>query len=115
MTERPWGSFKNLDAGLGWYLKTLRIRPHSKLSLQYHEHRSELWMLAEGEASAVIRHGSGLYEWVKLNPGEVFRVGRGAVHRLRTDGWPAVVVELSFGDFREDDIIRIEDDYGRAP
>jgi mannose-6-phosphate isomerase len=109
---RPWGSFQNLDHGNGWFVKTLRVSAGKRLSLQYHRHRSEYWMLVEGDAIATIRtDGDDSKE--ELSIARIFFVPKGAIHRLESKNG-AVVVEISYGNFNEEDIVRVEDDYGRA-
>jgi cytidyltransferase-like protein len=111
-TRRPWGEYYAWDAGKGWNLKTIYIKPKSRLSLQYHHHREEWWMLVEGDASATIKDMSGEHT-VSLRKGEIFRVLKGQVHRLSSQKG-GVVVEVAYGTFDENDIVRIEDDHGRV-
>jgi len=110
---RPWGEFYGWDKGYGWYLKTLYVGPRKRLSLQYHHHRSECWILVEGDAVAVTRSKDGSQEEYKMELGELFVVPKGAVHRL-TSKKGGKVVEIAFGDFDENDIVRLEDDHGRT-
>ena len=70
--------------------------------------------LVEGDATATIESPSGLKEMYTLRLGESFRVGKGAVHRLESKKG-GVIVEVALGHFDEDDIVRLEDDHGRAP
>ncbi|OGG80052.1 hypothetical protein A3A39_03095 [Candidatus Kaiserbacteria bacterium RIFCSPLOWO2_01_FULL_54_13] len=112
-TVRPWGSYFGWDSGKRWNLKTVYIRPGKRLSLQYHRGRSEHWILVEGDATATIQSPSGLMETYPLRLGESFRVGKGAVHRLESKRG-GVIVEVALGHFDEEDIVRLEDDYGRA-
>ena len=111
---RPWGRYYGWDSGKGWNLKTVYIDRGKRLSLQYHRGRSEHWMLVEGDATATIESPSGLKEMYTLRLGESFRVGKGAVHRLESKKG-GVIVEVALGHFDEDDIVRLEDDHGRAP
>jgi len=110
-TERPWGEFYGWDRGTNWHLKTVYIKPGKRLSLQYHHHRAEHWMLVEGDVTATIQDGVKLSK-VALVPGEIVSVDRKAVHRLESRRG-GVVVEVAFGKFDENDIVRIEDDHGR--
>ncbi|OGG63998.1 hypothetical protein A3C18_01605 [Candidatus Kaiserbacteria bacterium RIFCSPHIGHO2_02_FULL_54_11b] len=111
-TVRPWGEYYGWDEGAGWNLKTIYIKPEKRLSLQYHHHREEWWLLVSGDATATIKEGKEILT-IPLRKGEVFRVRKGQVHRLssRKGG---VVVEVAYGAFDEDDIVRLEDDHGRA-
>lgn len=110
---RPWGTYYGWDRGKGWNLKTVYVRPGKRLSLQYHRGRSEHWMLVEGDATATIQNPSGLQETYSLRLGELFRVGRGMVHRLQSRRG-GVIVEVALGRFDEEDIVRLEDDHGRV-
>ncbi len=111
-TIRPWGEYYGWDSGNGWNLKTIYIKPKSRLSLQYHRHREEWWLLVQGDAQAVIGEGARA-RMSPLTKGEVYRVGKGEVHRLTTKKG-GVVVEVAYGDFDENDIVRLEDDYERV-
>lgn len=112
-TVRPWGEYYGWDEGSEWNLKTIYIKPRSRLSLQYHHHREEWWLLVEGDATATVREGKEMLT-IPLRKGEVFRVGKGQVHRLSSNKG-GVVVEVAYGTFDENDIVRLEDDHGRVP
>lgn len=89
------------------------IKPGKRLSLQYHNHRSERWILVEGDLTAVIVK-NGVREETPLKVGETFIVHKGTIHRLMSKRG-GVVVEVAMGStFNEDDIVRIEDDHGRS-
>ncbi len=109
---RPWGEFYGWNAGKEWKLKTVHIKPGKRLSLQYHNHRSELWTLVEGDATATIE-ADGKRERVRLIKGQIFTVPVRAVHRLESRRG-GVIVEIALGAFDENDIVRLEDDHGRA-
>jgi cytidyltransferase-like protein len=109
---RPWGEFTSYDEGTGWFLKTIRIQPGKRLSLQYHNHRSEYWMLVEGDATATIHTKEKKELKIKLKRFSVMEVPRKAVHRLESKGGCALV-EVARGNFDEKDIVRLHDDHGR--
>ncbi len=109
---RPWGEYYGWDQGGGWNLKTLYIKPNKRLSLQYHHHREEWWLLVEGDATATVHEGKAV-RTIPLKKGEVFRVGKKQVHRLSSKRG-GVVVEVAYGAFDEEDIVRLEDDHGRV-
>lgn len=109
---RPWGEFYNWDTGDGWHLKTLYVKPSKRLSLQYHNHRSERWVLVAGDASAVIVRDGKTIE-TPLHVGETFIVEKMTPHRLLSHRG-AILVEVAVGNFDENDIIRLEDDHGRV-
>ena len=108
--DRPWGSYDVLVDDVDHKVKTITVLPGKRLSYQRHEKRGEVWIVARGQLTVVLEGE----EFVK-NVGEAVDVPRGAAHRMvnATDK-PVVVIELQHGDyFGEDDIERIEDDFGR--
>jgi D-beta-D-heptose 7-phosphate kinase/D-beta-D-heptose 1-phosphate adenosyltransferase len=108
---RPWGEFYGWDSGKGWYLKTIYVNAGKRLSLQYHKHRSERWVLVDGEATAITME-KGKEKQTPLKVGETFVVGKGVIHRL-TSKKGGTLVEVAVGKFDEDDIVRVADDFGR--
>ena len=110
-TIRPWGEYYGWDEGSEWNLKTIYIKPKKRLSLQYHHHREEWWLLVEGDATATVHEGKKILT-IPLRKGEVFRVGKKQIHRLSSKKG-GVVVEVAYGPFDENDIVRLEDDHGR--
>lgn len=112
-TVRPWGEFYGWDSGRAWNLKTVYIKPGKRLSLQYHRRREEWWLLVEGDALATVHDVRGAKRDVRLKKGHVFNVMKGQVHRLSSKNG-GVVVEVAYGAFDESDIVRLEDDHGRA-
>jgi len=108
---RPWGGYENLDQGEGFQVKRLFIKPGASISLQRHFHRSEHWVVVQGEAT-VIRDD----EEYLLRPNESTYIPCQAVHKLTNNGSEElVVVEVQTGGYLgEDDIQRLEDAYGRA-
>ncbi len=109
--RRPWGSYRNLSRGNGWKVKRIMVKPGGRLSLQKHAKRAETWVVASGEARVTI----GDKSW-SLSPGESATVSLGAVHRLENPGTaPLELIEIQQGSYLgEDDIVRLEDVYGRA-
>lgn len=109
--ERPWGSYEVLAQGAGYQMKRITVRPGGVLSLQYHQHRSEHWIVIEGEAE-VTRDN----EIFRLNQNESCFIPLGAVHRLENPlSVPLAIIEVQTGSYLgEDDIVRIEDVYGRS-
>jgi len=108
---RPWGSFATLEEGPGYKVKRLAVLPGQRLSLQKHRHRAEHWTVVAG--AATILHGR---REITLRPRQCGVIRRGALHRITNRGrLPVVVIEVQHGDYLgEDDIIRKQDDYGRA-
>lgn len=111
--QKPWGKYMNHASGTGWHMKTLHLNPGSRLSLQRHQKREELWVLVEGDATACVGEEVETCEDVPLVPGELMRIPKGHIHRLSSVGG-ATVVEVMRGEYDEEDIERFVDDYGRA-
>ncbi|HUO56384.1 MAG TPA: adenylyltransferase/cytidyltransferase family protein [Candidatus Paceibacterota bacterium] len=110
---RPWGEFYGWDAGSQWKLKTMYIHPGKRLSLQYHHHRREQWVLVQGDATATIHDKEGKPQTKVMKIGEPVFVDVKAIHRLESKRG-GIVVEVALGKFDENDIVRIEDDYSRV-
>lgn len=110
--HRPWGTYTVLDEGSGFKIKRIMVKPGASLSLQMHHRRSEHWVVVSGEASVV--NGDAQLR-VKAN--ESTYVPAGNRHRLANPGTvPLVMIEVQTGSYlEEDDIVRFEDQYGRAP
>jgi mannose-6-phosphate isomerase-like protein (cupin superfamily) len=109
--ERPWGSWHVIDERDGFKIKRIHVKPGARLSYQTHEHRSEHWVVVEGTATCTIDG-----HVVIAGPGESVDVARGAAHRLANEGTEElIIVEVQRGGYTgEDDIVRLEDDYGRC-
>lgn len=109
--ERPWGSWHVIDVEEGYKIKRIHVKPGQRLSLQTHEHRSEHWVVIQGEATCEI---DGVVEIAKQ--GDSVDVDCGAMHRLSNEAdVELVIVEVQLGPYTgEDDIVRYEDDYGRS-
>lgn len=107
---RPWGSYKNLQVSENYLLKEIVVDPGAKLSLQYHNHRSEHWVIVQGRAR--VTNGDDLLE---LTLDQSIYIELGSRHRLENIGTePLKVLEVQIGALlSEDDIVRIEDDFGR--
>ena len=109
---RPWGFFETLNLGGRFQVKLLHVNPGGKLSMQMHHHRSEHWIVVQGTAKVVVgdmeklvRENESVYifatQWHRLeNPGKV----------------PVEIIEVQIGSYLgEDDIVRGDDIYKRAP
>ncbi len=109
--HRPWGSFTILADEKDHKVKRINVSPGRRLSLQRHRYRQEHWYVISGRAM-VTRND----ERIELDAGQSVDIGRGDVHRVRNDGPEELVfIEVQLGEyFGEDDIERLEDDYGRT-
>jgi mannose-1-phosphate guanylyltransferase/mannose-6-phosphate isomerase len=110
--RRPWGSFAVLLEGARFKIKEIVVKPGARLSLQMHHHRSEHWVVIEGTAKVTCGEQVRL-----LGENESTFIPLGAHHRLENPGKvPLRIIEVQSGAYvGEDDIVRLEDSYGRAP
>jgi mannose-1-phosphate guanylyltransferase/mannose-6-phosphate isomerase len=108
---RPWGSYDSLDVDDGFQVKRLIVNPGAVLSLQKHAYRAEHWVVVRGTAR-ITRDD----EEFDLTVNQSTHIPVGAVHRIKNIGTvPVHIVEVQCGDYLgEDDIVRLEDNYGRA-
>lgn len=108
--ERPWGNYEVLSQGPGYQMKRIVVKPGGKLSLQYHHHRAEHWIVVEGQAE--VTRGDEVFT---LSSNESTFIPLGAVHRLHNPhAEPVTIIEVQTGTYLgEDDIVRVEDVYGR--
>ena len=110
IVEKPWGSYQVLEEGTHYIVKKIIVNPGGKLSLQSHQHRSEHWIIAEGEAEVTIND-----EIKTLKENETIFIPQGFKHRLanKTDT-KLIIIEFWYGDILdENDIERFEDIYER--
>lgn len=110
-TLRPWGWFETVLDAPGHKIKRIGVLPGQQISLQKHARRAEHWVVVRGRAR--VRLGEQVFE---LTVGQHCDIALGQVHRLGNPGAaPLEIVEVQFGDYLgEDDIIRLDDDYGRG-
>jgi mannose-1-phosphate guanylyltransferase/mannose-6-phosphate isomerase len=107
---RPWGWYQTMDLGPRFRVKRIQVTPGAKLSLQKHHHRAEHWVVVRGTAE-VTRDA----ETLTVRENESVYLPLGCTHRLANPGRiPVEIIEVQTGSYlEEDDIIRIEDDFGR--
>ena len=111
-SERPWGWFETVSEDAVSKIKRLRVHPGQQISLQKHLQRAEHWVVVRGLAQVTI--GQTVQT---LGVGAHVEISLGQVHRLgNTTDEPLDVVEVQWGNYLgEDDIVRLEDTYGRVP
>lgn len=111
VVQRPWGTYEILAKGFQYQVKRLMILPGERLSKQYHRHREEHWVVVSGYP--VITIGDEVEPSLK---GCHYDIGKEEIHRISNEmEEPAVIIEVQFGEFlSEDDIIRVDDAYGRC-
>ena len=106
---RPWGKFRSYPYKNAGSIKIITVNPDKAISLQFHHHRSEFWIVLDKGLEITI----GKKVW-RPEIGEEIFIQKEIPHRLRCLGSrPARVMEIWIGDSEESDIVRIEDDYGR--
>ena len=108
--ERPWGRFFVLHDEHNYKLKRIQVDPGGRLSYQYHQKRSEVWTIIEGEGTITLEDKVKEY-----SKGQTILIPQGIKHRIENKGVVKLVfIEVQTGSyFGEDDIVRIEDDYNR--
>ena len=108
---RPWGSYDSIDMGERFQVKRITVKPGAALSLQKHHHRAEHWVIVSGTAEVTRNE-----EVFLVAENESTYLPLGAVHRLRNPGKvPLELIEVQSGSYLgEDDIVRLEDVYGRV-
>lgn len=108
---RPWGSYTVMEKSDKHKIKNITVEPKKRLSLQLHYHRSEHWIVVKGMATVQIGD-----ETFFLRQGESTFIRAGMQHRLSNEGkLPLELIEVQLGEcVDEDDIVRFDDEYGRA-
>ena len=108
---RPWGKWKNVHEGPGYRVKKLIVEPGHRMSLQYHNHRSEHWVVVNGRARAIIGKDT-----LDLGVLQSAHVPRRTIHRIENPfDEPVIIIEVQEGKLLlEEDIVRIQDDYQRV-
>jgi len=110
--ERPWGNFTVIDDDMFDHkVKRIVVAPGKRLSYQQHAKRAEHWFMVSGHATVVL---DGVEH--EIGPGESIDIQLGQAHRCENHGTtPVIFIEVQHGTyFGEDDIVRLEDDFGRA-
>jgi mannose-6-phosphate isomerase len=109
--HRPWGSYTVLDEADGYKVKRIVVDPGQRLSYQLHHRRAEHWFIVSG-AGTVVLDGND----VPVAAGDAVDVATRTAHRIwNTAERPLTFIEVQHGDyFGEDDIVRLDDDYGRS-
>jgi mannose-1-phosphate guanylyltransferase / mannose-6-phosphate isomerase len=109
---RPWGSYTVLQEGAGFKIKRIEVKPGAALSLQMHARRSEHWVVVSGEAR--VTRAERVFA---LAANESTFIPANTAHRLENAGTvPLAIIEVQCGDYLgEDDIVRLDDRYGRVP
>ena len=109
--QRPWGCYEDIDAGERFRVKRITVDPGGKLSLQWHHHRAEHWIVVSGTARVTRGEQVSL-----LTENQSIYIDIGQLHRLENPGKVALkLIEVQTGSYLgEDDIVRVEDIYQRV-
>lgn len=110
--QRPWGTFTVLDEAEGFKVKRIEVWAGKRLSYQKHAQRAEHWVVVAGTAKVTLDDRD-----IIVNAGEAIDIAIGAAHRVENPGDDTLVfIEVQRGAYLgEDDIVRLQDDFGRAP
>jgi mannose-6-phosphate isomerase len=109
--RRPWGSYIVLDEGSKFKVKKIDVLPGKRLSYQKHSKRAEHWFIVEGNAVVTLDDKE-----INLTVGQAIDIPRGSAHRVENRGTTLLVfIEVQQGEYLgEDDIQRLQDDFGRS-
>jgi mannose-1-phosphate guanylyltransferase len=107
--QRPWGLFERYSLNEPTTVKLIMVEANRRLSLQYHNNRDEFWKVIKGPVEVRTEDKTRM-----LETGESILIPRKTVHRLGALDEPAIVLEISYGKFNEQDIVRLEDDHQRV-
>jgi len=106
--DRPWGYYERFTLNEQSTVKIISAKPNQSLSLQYHDKRDEFWKILQGEGRVVIDD-----KIIEAKTGDEFFIPKKAKHRMETQDSEITWMEISFGEFDEEDIVRLEDKYNR--
>ncbi len=107
--KRPWGKFIRFTLNEKSTVKILTVNPKKAFSLQYHKNRKEFWRFLDNKARVTI--GKKTFTAKK---GDELIVNKKTPHRIQAISKPVSILEISFGKFNENDIVRLKDDFGRV-
>ena len=107
--KRPWGQFEQFTKNEQTSVKIHTFNSNGAWSFQYHERRKEFYKIISGNPQITVGDKK-----TEAKPGDEFMVEIGEKHRVEAGPEGAALLEICFGDFDEEDIVRLEDNYGRA-
>ncbi len=110
MEKRPWGSFFVIQESTTYKIKRIEVNSGQRLSYQYHNKRSEVWVIIQGNGVVTLNDVERKY-----SAGDTILIPQGMKHRIENQGAETTVfIEVQTGSyFGEDDIVRLDDDYNR--
>jgi mannose-6-phosphate isomerase len=107
--KRPWGEFVEFTRNTPSTVKIITINAGEAFSLQKHSSRDEFWKVLDGQGKIFLND-----KVFELKSGDEFFVEKGTLHRVEAGSTAVRILEISFGNFDEKDITRVEDRYGRS-
>jgi mannose-6-phosphate isomerase-like protein (cupin superfamily) len=105
---RPWGNFVEFVKNQPCTVKIITVEKGQAFSLQYHDDRDEFWRIISGNGVATV---GGARKDIVV--GEDYFVPRKSLHRIEAGSEDVVLLEIAYGNFNENDIVRVEDKYNR--
>tara|TARA_B100001996_G_C18166087_1_gene402534 strand:+ start:167 stop:523 length:357 start_codon:yes stop_codon:yes gene_type:complete len=110
MEKRPWGSFFVIQENTSYKIKRIEVNPGQRLSYQYHNKRSEVWVIIQGNGIITLNDIERNY-----SKGDTILIPQSMKHRIENQGTDKTIfIEVQTGSyFGEDDIVRLDDDYSR--
>ena len=106
---RPWGRYDILHETEGSKTKIIKINPKQRFSLQYHNKRDEYWVIVKGSGIVTL----GILE-KKVSVKDIVKIPKKMAHRAQAYDSGLEFIEVQIGEVDENDIVRLEDDYGRV-
>lgn len=107
--KRPWGKFEQFTHNEKSTVKIITVNPKQRLSLQYHKKRKEFWRFLDNPAKVTIGKKT-----IRVKKGQEVVIPKKTLHTVEAFNKPVRFLEIAFGNFDEDDIVRIKDIYGRV-
>ena len=107
--NRPWGRFEKFHENQQCTVKLIYVNANCRLSLQYHKERWEFWKIIKGTAEVELENKLQV-----IKDGESIVIPKGAKHRVKALDDNCIILEVAYGRFDENDIVRLEDDYQRT-
>ena len=108
--KRPWGEFFIIQETISYKIKRIEVNPGQRLSYQYHNKRSEVWIIIQGEGTVILNDNK-----INYSKGDTIEIPQGVKHRIENNGSEKTIfIEVQTGTyFGEDDIVRLQDVYNR--
>jgi mannose-6-phosphate isomerase len=106
---KPWGNYLEFIRNTPATVKIITVNPGEMISLQKHAKRAEFWRVLSGNGTVTVGE-----EQFPVVAGHEFHIARGVAHRMAAGSEPLIILEITIGESDEEDIVRLEDKYGRT-